>query len=148
MSLLDPPADDAPSKSRAMIFTVVTVVFVIAVILFFMFRYYPEKKAADNFFNALEAGNTEEAYHLWKPSESYTMKDFLADWGPEGYYGTVKSHKILRAKSPRGSSAVAITVQISPYAPMPSASDAEKSRKTRVVSVWVMPWDKSFSFPP
>src|SRR3979411_3269418 len=108
MSLLDPPADDTPSKSRAMIFTVVTVVFVLVVILFFMFRYYPEKKAADNFFNALESGNAAQAYQLWKPSESYTMKDFLADWGPDGYYGTVGSHKILRAKSPRGSSAVAI----------------------------------------
>jgi hypothetical protein len=147
MSLLDPPAD-APAKSRAMIFTVVTVVFAIAVILFFTFRYYPEKKAADNFFDALEAGNMDLAYQLWKPSESYAMKDFLADWGPDGYYGTVKSHKILSAKSPRRSTAVAVTVQISPYSPMPPASDAEKSRKTRVVSVWVMPWDKSCSFPP
>lgn len=131
-----------------MIFTVVTVVFVVAVILFFTFRYYPEKKAADNFFNALEAGNADLAYQLWKPSESYAMKDFLADWGPDGYYGSVKSHKILSAKSPRGSSVVAVTVQISPYTPMPNASDADKSRKTRVVSVWVMPSDKSFSFPP
>lgn len=147
MSLLDPPAE-TENKSRAMIFTVVAVVFAIAVILFFTFRYYPEKKAADNFFDALEAGNPALAYQLWKPSESYAMKDFLADWGPDGYYGTVKSHKILSAKSPHGSSAVAITVQISPYSPMPDASDAEKSRKTRVVSVWVMPWDKSFSFPP
>jgi hypothetical protein len=147
MSLLDPPADP-PAKSRAMIFTVVTVVFAIAVILFFMFRYYPEKKAADNFFDALEAGNMDLAYQLWKPSESYAMKDFLADWGPDGYYGTVKSHKILSAKSPRRSTAVAVTVQISPYSPMPDSSDAEKSRKTRVVSVWIMPWDKSFSFPP
>jgi hypothetical protein len=147
MSLLEPPAETT-NKSRVMIFTVVTVVFAVALILFLTFRYYPEKKAADNFFEALEAGHTDRAYQLWKPSESYAQKDFLADWGPEGYYGSVKSHKILSAKSPKGSSAVAVTVQISPYSPMPAASDAEKSRKTRVVSVWVMPWDKSFSFPP
>jgi hypothetical protein len=147
MSLLEPPAETA-NKSRAMIFTVVALVFVAALLLYFTFRYYPEKRAAERFFNALEAGNPELAYQIWKPSDSYAMKDFLADWGPAGYYGTVKSYKILSTKSPRGSSAVAVTVQISPYSPMPDASDAEKSRKTRVVSVWVMSWDKSFSFPP
>jgi len=31
---------------------------------------------------------------------------------------------------------------------MPDPSDAEKSRKTRVVEVWILPRDKSFSFPP
>jgi hypothetical protein len=31
---------------------------------------------------------------------------------------------------------------------MPDASDPEKSRKTKVVSVWVAMSDKSLSFPP
>jgi hypothetical protein len=31
---------------------------------------------------------------------------------------------------------------------MPDVSDAEKSRKTRVVELWVDPKDKSFSFQP
>jgi len=31
---------------------------------------------------------------------------------------------------------------------MPDASDAEKSRKTRMVELWILPSDKSFSFPP
>ncbi|GAC1629062.1 MAG: hypothetical protein PVS2B2_28240 [Candidatus Acidiferrum sp.] len=147
MSLLEPPAETA-NKSRVMIFTSVTLVLVAALLLYLTFRYYPEKKAAEHFFNALEAGNPEMAYQLWKPSDSYAMKDFLADWGPGGYYGTVKSYKILSAKAPKNSPAVAVTVQISPYSPMPDATDAEKSRKTRVVSVWVMSSDKSFSFPP
>ncbi len=147
MTLLDPPAEK-PEKSRAMAFTIAALVLVAIVVLWFTFRYYPEKKAAEHFFDALVAGDTARAYQLWKPSPSYAMKDFLADWGPEGYYGPVKSYKVLRASSPVGANAVAVRVAISPFSPMPDASEIEKSRKTKVVSVWVLISDKSFSFPP
>jgi hypothetical protein len=147
MSLLEPPAAK-PEKSRAMAFTVSALVLVTIVVLWFTFRYYPEKKAAQHFFDALVADNTAQAYQLWKPSPSYTMKDFLADWGPQGYYGPVKSYTILRASSSIGANAVAVRVAISPFSPMPDASDGEKSRKTKVVSVWVLISDKSLSFPP
>jgi hypothetical protein len=147
MSLLDPPAAK-PDKSRAMAFTIAALTLVAVVALWFTFRYYPEKKAAERFFDALVAGDMAQAYQLWKPGPSYTMNDFLADWGPQGYYGPVKSYVIERARGPRGSTSVAITVKVSPYSTMPDVSDAEKSRKTRVVEVWIQPSDKSFSFPP
>lgn len=147
MTLLDPPPLK-PQKSRAMAFTIAAVTITAIVVLWLVFRYYPEKKAADRFFEALAAGNTDRAYQLWKPGPSYSMKDFLADWGPEGYYGPVKSYEILRASSPHGANAVAIRVAVSPFSPMPDASEPEKSRKTKIVSVWVVMADKSLSFPP
>ena len=131
-----------------MAFTIAALTLVTIVVLWFTFRYYPEKKVAERFFNALVAGDMAQAYQLWKPGPSYTMNDFLADWGDQGYYGPVKSYVIEHARSPRGSTSVAITVKVSPYSPMPDPSDAEKSRKTRVVEVWILPRDKSFSFPP
>ncbi len=146
MSLIDPPADK-PDKSRAMAFTLAALVVVAIVALWYTFRYYPEKKAAERFFDALVAGNTAKAYQLWKPSPSYAMKDFLADWGPQGYYGPVKSYKVIRAKAPSSSNAVAVSVEVSPFSPMPDISDTEKTRKTRVVEIWVIAADKSFSFP-
>ncbi|HYT24449.1 MAG TPA: hypothetical protein VEW05_29955 [Candidatus Polarisedimenticolia bacterium] len=146
MSLLEPPAAK-PDKSRAMAFTIAALAALAIVGLYFQFRYYPEKRAAERFFNALVAGDTAKAYELWKPGPSYTMKDFLADWGPQGYYGPVKSYGIVRAKAPSGSNAVAISVEVSPFSPMPAASDTEKSRRTKVVEVWVLASDKSFSFP-
>jgi hypothetical protein len=146
MSLIDPPADK-PDKSRALAFTIAALAVVAIVALWFTFRYYPEKKAAERFFDALVAGDTTRAYQLWKPSPSYAMKDFLADWGPQGYYGPVKSYNVIRAKAPSSSNAVAVSVEISPFSPMPDASDAEKSRKTRVVEIWVLAADKSLSFP-
>jgi hypothetical protein len=146
MSLIDPPADK-PDKSRAMAFTIAALAVVAIVALWYTFRYYPEKKAAERFFDALVTGDTAKAYQLWKPSPSYAMKDFLADWGPQGYYGPVKSYKVIRAKAPSSSNAVAVSVEVSPFSPMPDISDTEKSRKTRVVEIWVLAADKSLSFP-
>ena len=147
MILLDPPPVK-PQKSRAMAFTVAAVTLAAIVTLWFVFRYYPEKRAAERFFDALAAGNINLAYQLWNPGPSYTMKDFVADWGPEGYYGPVKSYEILKTSSPHGANAVDVRVAVSPFSPVPDASDPEKSRKTKVVSVWVVMSDKSLSFPP
>jgi hypothetical protein len=147
MTLLDAPAE-TPNKSRAMAFTVAAVVIVAAILLWFSFRYYPEKRAAERFFDALVGGDMARAYQLWQPGPNYKMPDFLADWGPNGYYGPVKSYYIVRTSSPRGASGVAVEAAVSPFAPMPDAQDAEKSRKTKIVTVWVEAKDKSFSFPP
>jgi hypothetical protein len=146
MSLLDPPADK-PDKSRAMAFTIAALAVLSIVALYFTFRYYPERRTAERFLDALVAGDTAKAYQLWKPGPSYAMKDFLADWGPAGYYGPVKSYRVVRAQAPKGSNAVAITVEVSPFSPMPDAPDTEKSRRTKVVEIWVLVADKSLSFP-
>jgi hypothetical protein len=130
-----------------MAFTIAALTVVAIVLLWFTFRYYPEKKAAERFFEALVAGDTAQAYQLWKPGPTYAMKDFFADWGPEGYYGPVKSYKIVHAEAPKGSNAIAVSVDVSPFSPMPETSDIEKSRKTKVVVLWVLAADKSFSFP-
>jgi hypothetical protein len=146
-TLLEPPPEKT-DKSRVWAFTIVALVVALGAVLWFTFRYYPEKRATQHFFDALVAGDTEKAYALWKPTESYHKDDFLADWGPNGYYGPVKSYKIMGAKMPRKSDSIAVNVAVSPFSPMPDASDGEKSRKTRVVTLWVSPEDKSFSFPP
>jgi hypothetical protein len=148
MSLLEPPAD-IQKKSRALAFTVAACVIIAIIAVWFVLRFYPEKKAAEEFFNAVVANDMTRAYQLWKPSPSYRMQDFVADWGPTGYYGPVKSYEIMKAKSPTGTTtSVEIRVAISPFSPMPNANDAEKSQKTKVVTVWIDSKDKSFSFPP
>jgi len=147
MSLLEPPPEKT-NKSRVWTFTIVALLAALVVVLWFTFRYYPEKKTVGQFFDALVAGDTDKAYALWKPTGSYRKDDFLADWGPTGYYGPIKSYKVMDAKAPRKSESVSVNVAISPYAPMPEASDGEKSQKTRVVTLWVSPSDKSLSFPP
>jgi len=148
MALLEPPVETS-SKTRHLKFVAGALVVLAAVVLYLTFRFYPEQRAAQRFFDAVDAGDTNVAYQLWKAGPSYRLQDFLADWGPNGYYGPVKSYKILKISSPRGSSnSVAIEVALSPFSPMPDTSDAEKSRRTRVVTVWMNTDNKAFSFPP
>jgi len=148
MSLLEPPVETS-SKTRHLKFVAVALVVLAVVVVYLTFRFYPEQRAAQRFFDALVAGDTNGAYKLWKAGPSYHLQDFLADWGANGYYGPVKSYKILKITAPKDSSnSVAVEVAISPFSPMPDASDAEKSRRTRVVTVWMNTEDKSFSFPP
>ena len=147
MTLLDPPPVTT-HKSHVWTITGVVLALALAAALYFTLRYYPEKKVTEEFFDALVAGDTSKAYELWKPTQSYRMSDFMADWGPAGYYGPVKSYKIMGARAPKKSDSVEVNVAISPYAPLPPESDAEKSSKTRVVTLWISPQDKSFSFPP
>jgi hypothetical protein len=150
MSLLEPPPDTS-NKSRPLAFTIATIALIAIVALWWAFRFYPEKRAAERFFDTLVAGDTAIAYQLWKPLPTYRTDDFLADWGPNGYYGPVKSYRIIREDSLHSANAVQVTVAISPFSPMPDPSDPstqEQSRKTRVVAVWVVSKDKSFTFPP
>ena len=63
-------------KSQVMAFTIGALVLVLVLVLYFTFRYYPEKKAAGQFFNALVAGDTDKAYELWKPTPSYQERRF------------------------------------------------------------------------
>ncbi|HUN63953.1 MAG TPA: hypothetical protein VMU53_18280 [Candidatus Sulfotelmatobacter sp.] len=142
------PVPEKSHKSQVLAFTIVGLAIALAIVLYFTFRYYPEKKAASEFFSALVAGDTDRAYQLWKPGPSYRKDDFLADWGPAGYYGPVKSYKIMGAKAPDKSNAIAVDIAVSPFTPLPSASDAVKSEKTKVVTIWVSPGDKSLTFPP
>ncbi len=147
MSLLD-AQPDKPKRRPVFAWLGAVLVMLLAVLLWYNFRFLPETRAANRFFDALVAGDTAQAYKLWQPGASYPMQDFLADWGPNGYYGPVKSYRITRASSPHGGSGVIVTVEVSPFAPWPSREDLEKSRRTKVVSVWIETKDKSFSFPP
>src|SRR5262249_30328190 len=124
MSLLEPPVEK-PQKSRVMAFTVAALAFVLITVLWFKVRYYPEEKAAQHCFDALVAGDTNKAYELWKPSQSYKLDDFKADWGADGYYGPVKSYKIVSAKAPKGGNTIEVNIAVSPFSPMPDAADAE-----------------------
>lgn len=148
MSSLLSPEPEPSNKNKALAYTGIALAIALAAVLYFSFRYYPEKKAAQHFLDALIAGNTKEAYQLWKPSGSYSYGDFLADWGPEGYYGPVKSYEIVKASARRGANGVVVLVEVSPFNPLPDKNDVEKSRRTKQINVWVNSDDKSFSFPP
>jgi hypothetical protein len=147
MSLLSPPAEPT-NKYKALAFTGIAVAIALAAVLYFTFRYYPEKKAGEHFLDALVQGHEKQAYELWKPTETYKINDFMADFGPEGYYGPVKSYAIIKETAQKGANGVILTIQVSPFAPLPDKNDVEKSRRTKQLNLFVNSETKSFSFPP
>ncbi len=149
MSLLDPPAyDEARIKRRRKYIALAVLVVLVAMFLTWKMRFWPEERAADRFFAALEAGDMERAYGLWladpawkshpeKYEKKYSFKDFQHDWGATGEYGAIRSHKLTGARSPIGgmsASGVIIEVQI--------------NGKSEPAKLWVEKSDKSISFPP
>ena len=98
-----------PKKSRALkerLKVPVTIALVLIFIggLLYKFANFREEGVARQFMTQIEAGNLDGAYQLWDAEGRYTMKDFLQDWGKEGYY-TKGMHvaKVIDSNSKGGS---------------------------------------------
>ena len=149
LGLLDSTAEEPHSKLLRYAITTVVFIGLVALSFWWLLRFRTEEQTVKHFFDALVADRTEEAYRMWKPGPTYGYKDFLDDWGPNGYYGPVKSYHVESAGYPKtGTSEVIVVVEVSPYQPFPNEGDALKQSKTKEVRVWVERSDQSLSFPP
>ncbi len=156
MSLLDPAAEKPPLQIRRYVIVLIAVIATYAAFaavfpgfLWYPIVYHSELNAVHKFMNAVAAGDMQRAYGLWSPSPSYTQKDFLSDWGPDGYYGPVKSFNVKDTyHPPKGSSGLVVIVEVSPYPTFPEKDDMVKQSKTKEVRLWVEFKDRSIQFPP
>jgi hypothetical protein len=155
LTLFDAAEYRAPSKGRRYFFTALGVVVTIAVFvavfpdyLWYPFVYYKEINTVRHFAIDLTQGNMQGAYDIWKPSASYSFKDFSDDWGAGGYYGPVKSYRLGRPEHIKNGSAAEIFLDVSPYQPFPARGNSVASNKTKTVRLWVEFRDQSISFPP
>jgi hypothetical protein len=104
----------------------------------------PERKAASNFFAALQSQNYEAAYAVWfrdpdwkqhtSKYSAYQFNDFYRDWGPGGEWGLIKSYSVDCSLSPAAGSGVIVQVTVN--------SRAEHAY------VWVEKSNKTLSFSP
>lgn len=149
MGLFDSTEEHPPSKALRYVISGVVFVALIAGFIAYQLRFHTEEKTLRHFMDAEVAGHMDEAYRIWKPSETYSFKDFLEDWGPDGYYGPIKSYHLehIEKNKPNASGVVA-TIEFSPYQPFPDDHDAAKQNKTKEVRLWVEFKDQSLGFPP
>jgi hypothetical protein len=154
VALFESPVDHPPSKLRRYLIRIAGVIVTIAVFvavfpayLWYPFVYFREVSTAHRFMDAVSDGNLQQAYEIWKPSQSYSLKDFAEDWGSDGYYGPVKSYRLGRPEHIKNSSATDIEIEVSPYAPFPG-DDPIKMNATKTVHLWVNFKDQSITFPP
>jgi hypothetical protein len=77
---------------------------VFIVLSFFAYKYcnYRQESSVTQFLADLRSGQTDAAFQRWDIEQggSYTMKDFLSDWGKDGYYTKgVTSAKVIDSNS-------------------------------------------------
>ncbi len=155
MGLLDSGPEEPKSKLLRYIISGVALAVLLAVGFWFFFRYATEKHTVERFLDAVVAGNMQQAYQIWHPHSTYSYRDFVSDWGAQGYYGPVLSYRVESASEPASHggggvdavSGVIVMVEVSPYAPFPDSSDP-KSNRTREVKIWVERSDQTLSFWP
>ncbi|GAC1432204.1 MAG: hypothetical protein NVS1B11_10430 [Terriglobales bacterium] len=145
MTLLDAKQYDPmrDRRKRNRILAIVLLVLLLAG-LGWWFRNWPEERAVDHFFDALQQKDYESAYGLWwndpqwkqhqQKYAQYPYNEFYRDWGPGGEWGLVKSHRVHGSANPRGGSGVIVEVIVN-----------ERAEHARV---WVQKSDKTLSFSP
>jgi len=153
VGLFDSTEEHPPAKMMRYVITGLVFIALLIGAAAYLLRFHKEEKTIRHFMDTLVAEDMEEAYRIWKPTPTYSLKDFLEDWGPNGYYGPIKSYHIenlerLPNASGGASSGVVTTIEISPYQPFPDDHDAAKQSKTKEVRIWVEFKDQSLGFPP
>ena len=149
MGLLDSSEEHPTSRLRRYLITALVFIVLGGGGLWWLLRYHAEKTAVYHLLNAVVAGDMQKAYGMWSPSPSYSLKDFTGDWGPDGYYGPVKSFNVKGTyRPPNGSSGVVVIVEVSPYQPFPEKDDSLRQSKTKEVRLWVEFKSLAVQFPP
>jgi len=116
--------------------------------VWWLLRFHAEKNTVEQFLQAVIADDLQKAYQIWKPSGSYSYKDFVDDWSTSGYYGPIKSYQIETAQQGKGASGVTVVVELSPFDSFPDKDDKVKNYRTKEVRLWVESRDMSMGFAP
>jgi hypothetical protein len=152
VSVFDSGEEHPPAKVRRYIITGLVFVLLVVGACWYLLRFHTEKHVVKQFLDLIVAGQMQQAYQMSNPAPSYSLKDFLEDWGEQGYYGPVKSYRIESAeelkRGPEPPSGVNITVEVSPYSPFPANDDVAKQSKTKEVRLRVEYKDHSIGFAP
>jgi hypothetical protein len=146
MTLMDAQQyDTARERRRRNQIASAIVLILLIVCLGWLYRNWPEERAVNHFFDALQKQDYERAYGIWwhdpewkqhpEKYSRYPFNEFYRDWGPGGEWGIVKSYKVYGSASPKGGgSGVIVEVVVN--------DRAEHAR------VWVEKSDKTLSFSP
>lgn len=80
------PKPARPWKERLKVPVTIGLVVIVLGGLAYKFVNFREERRVSQFIAALANGQYAAAYKEWDADQHYPMKDFLEDWGKEGYY--------------------------------------------------------------
>ena len=107
------PKPSLPFKQKMLV--AVAIIFVLSLGGFLVWKFinFREEGQVTRFLEDITGGRYEQAFALWDSEGSYQMKQFLEDFGKDGYY-TKKVHqgRVVTSKRQRG--AVVVCVELDP----------------------------------
>ncbi len=123
MALMDAKEyDPRPAQLRKRLIIVAVIVVVAGLVFWWFFRYWPETRVVNQFFEAIEHKDFDAAYGIyfadphWKEHAAkynqYPLPQFMLDWGPSSEFGVITSHHIDCAKQLPDSSGVIVMVTV------------------------------------
>ncbi len=80
------PKKSRPWKQRLKVPVAVGLLVIVISVLAYKFANFREEGQTRDFLEAVLAGQYDAAFGMWEAQSGYLMKDFLSDWGKEGYY--------------------------------------------------------------
>ncbi len=105
------PKPGIPLNQKLTIAVAVFVVISLGGFLVYKFINYREESRVTRFFEAVTQGRYDQAYASWDADERYKMKDFLDDFGREGFY-TRNMHSARVVDSRGQGGAVVVCVEL------------------------------------
>lgn len=104
-------------KERLKVPLAITVVLAVAGGVAYKFANYREERQVRRFLETLASKQYEAAYQSWDADERYTIKDFLEDWGENGYHTKgMQEARVIDSNS--SGSVVIVYVEIDNSAPV------------------------------
>jgi hypothetical protein len=83
VSLFEAVEQKPPSKVRRYLVTALVLIALLGGSLWWMLRFHSEKVTILHFMNAVIAGDLQQGYKIWKPSQSYSFGDFGLLWADQ-----------------------------------------------------------------
>jgi hypothetical protein len=87
-------------------------VFIVLSIVGYKYVNYRQERSVTEFLAQVSSGNIDDAFTKWDlEGGSYTMKDFVSDWGKDGYYTKgASSFKVIDSNSHIGEVIVYVAI--------------------------------------
>jgi hypothetical protein len=100
------PRKQRPWKDRLKVPVSIGLVLIVIGGLAYKFANYREERQVSQFIQAVQSSNYDAAFAKWDTDGSYTMKDFLTDWGKDAFYTTGMTDAKVVDSNSRGTSVI------------------------------------------